>query len=46
MEQQNKILNTIQTLEEKILALQSGIKSDTSVIDATFSREFGWFYDG
>lgn len=45
MAQQAKILSTIQNLEEKIRTLQSKIKTDASIIDATFSREFGWNYD-
>ena len=46
IEQQIKLLNAIQTLEKKILDLKTDIKSDSSIIDSTFSREFGWNYDG
>lgn len=43
MEQQNKILNTIQTLEEKILALQSGIKVTLPLLMRLFQENLVGF---
>ena len=45
MEQQTQILIDIQALEKKILTLHAGIKSESSIIDSVFSREFGWNYN-
>ena len=45
IEQQTQILIDIQALENKILTLQAKIKSELSIIDSVFSREFDWNYD-
>lgn len=45
-EQQTRILIDIRTLEEKIFTLHAEIKSESSIIDSVFSREFGWNYNG
>ena len=44
-EQQTRILIDIRTLEKKIFTLHAEIKSESSIIDSVFSREFGWNYN-
>ena len=46
VERQTQILSDILILEKKILALQAKIKSESSIIDSVFTREFCWNYDG
>lgn len=44
-EQQTRILIDIRTIEKKIFTLYAEIKSESSIIDSVFSREFGWNYN-